>query len=67
MTSEEWHNYKRLLDDEKMVVEAINVDMPTEPIFIEVPRNAAKRLEGIVDPIDRRTAELNKKIKASAP
>lgn len=68
MTSDEWHNYKRLLDDEKMVVEAINMDMPTEPIFIEVLReHVAKRLENIVDVIDKRTGELDKKISANKP
>ena len=67
MTSEEWHNYKRLLDDEKMVVEAINMDMPTEPIFIEVLRGVAQRLENIVEAIDKRTGELDKKIKANTP
>jgi hypothetical protein len=67
MTSEEWHYYNHLLDDEKMVVEAINMDMPTEPIFIEVLRGVAKRLENIVGVIDKRTGELDKKIKANTP
>jgi hypothetical protein len=55
------------LDDEKMVVEAINMDMPTEPMFIEVLRGVAKRLENIVDGIDKKAGELDKKIKANTP
>jgi hypothetical protein len=59
MTFEEWHTYKRLLDDEKMVFETITGDMPTDPIIINVLQSVAKRLEAIVTLIDTRSADLD--------
>ena len=50
-----------------MYLEAINGDMPTEPIIINSLRDVAKRLEAIVDLIDKKAVELDYVIKKNAP
>ncbi len=63
MPSEEWRAYKRLLDDEKMVIEVINADMPTEPYVIDRLHEVAETLQKIVTRIDERASALDDAIK----
>jgi len=64
MSFAEWHAYKRLLEDEKMVIGAIKADMPTEPGDIEKVRDIAKQLDQIVIIIDKRAADLDQAIQS---
>ena len=59
MSFEEWHTYTRLLDNEKMVIEAMDVDMPTDDDTIAHLHDVGVRLQGIVSIIDEQSAELN--------
>lgn len=59
MPLEEWHKYTRLLDDEKMTIEVINSDMPTDPRVINRLREVAAKLEQGVNEIDKRIVEAN--------
>jgi hypothetical protein len=63
MPSEEWRVYNKLLDDEKMVIEVINSDMPTDTYSIERLREIADKLAQIVSVIDKRAADLDNAIK----
>ena len=59
MSFEEWHTYTRLLDNEKMVIEAMDVDMPTDDDIIAHLHDVGVQLQGIVGIIDEQSAELN--------
>lgn len=59
VTSKDWREFNRLLDDEKMVLEAINAPMPTDPAALERVRETNAELENIVLYIDKYAASLD--------
>jgi hypothetical protein len=56
---EEWHAYRMLLDNEKMLIEVVNADMPTDPASIDRIREVAGQLEGMVTAVSAGIKNFN--------
>ena len=59
MSFEEWHKYTNLMGKEKMIIEVIDSQMPTDPYVIDRLREIAKQLDEMVSVVDNMTVPLN--------
>jgi hypothetical protein len=64
ISTAEWHQYRELLNEEKLVAAFLNTEMPTDSTSIEGLKGISKKLSNIVATIDRLNPQLVRKIES---